>query len=330
MGQMCRDGTSRLALMASYSAPSMALGLFLVLVAAGVLWVGAELFAEHAAAAGRRLGTTGVAVGLLLAGAEPEELITAVVASLRDRGGIAAGDAVGSNVTMLTLVMGLAALGGGISVGGRVRRYLVGAPLLGAVAALLVPGGLGRGEGLLLILLFVGAVAVVWAMERRLPAIGERGEIEAEAAGRGNPDGKFSVAFAGIVVMATGGWVAVIGAERLIHALGVADSVVGLSLVALVTTAELLALAVAAHRRGVSELAVAGVVGSVGYNSTVTLGGASLARPLATTGVGAAAWMAAALPLLLLALGGRSGRIPRWGGLVLLAIYGIYVTVLYA
>lgn len=308
---------------------TMLLGLFLVLVSAGVLWLGAELFAEHAAAAGRRLGTTGVAVGLLLAGAEPEELVTAVVAALRDRGGIAAGDAIGANVTMLTLVVGLAALAGGLAVGGRVRRYLVGVSLLGAVAALLVAGGLGRGEGLLLILLFAGAVAVVWVGERRLPAIGELAELEEEAAGRGNPDGKFSAALAGIAVMAAGGWVAVLGAERLVDALGVADSVVGLTLVALATTAELLALAGAAHRRGISELAVAGVVGSAGYNSTVTLGGAALARPLATTGVGAAAWMAAALPLLLLVLGGRSGRIPKWGGVVLVATYGIYVTLLY-
>ena len=307
----------------------MLFGSFLVLVSAGVLWTGAELFVEHAAAAGRRLGTTGLVVGLLLAGAEPEELITAVIAALRDRGGIAAGDAIGANFTMLTLVVGLAALAGGMPVGGRVRRYLVGASLLGAVAALLVAGGLGRGEGLFLILLFAGAVGVVWVGERRPPAIGELAEVEEETAGKENSDGKLALALAGIGVMAAGGWVALLGAERVVDALGVADSVVGLTLVALATTAELLALAAAAHRQGISELAVAGVVGSAGYNSTVTLGGAALARPLVTTGVGAVAWLAAGLPLLLLALGGRSGRIPRWGGVLLVGVYVAYVAVLY-
>jgi cation:H+ antiporter len=307
----------------------MLLGLSLVLVSAGVLWVGAELFAEHATGAGRRLGTTGLVVGLLLAGAEPEELITAVVAALRDRGGIAAGDAIGANVTMLTLVVGLAALAGGMPIGGRVRRYLVGASLLGAVAAVLVPGGLGRGEGLFLILLFTGTVGVVWVGERRLPAIGELADVEEETAGKENSEGRLALALVGIGVMAAGGWVAVLGAERVVDALGVADSVVGLTLVALATTAELLALAAAAHRRGVSELAVAGVVGSAGYNSTVTLGGAALARPLVTTGVVAAAWLAAGLPLLLLVLGGRSGRIPRWGGVLLVGVYVAYVAVLY-
>ena len=88
---------------------------------------GAELFVENAAGAARRLGVTVVAVGVLLAGAEPEELLTAVLAALRDRPGLAVGDAIGANVTMLTACLGLAAL---------VRPLPAGAPgphLRGAV-----------------------------------------------------------------------------------------------------------------------------------------------------------------------------------------------------
>jgi cation:H+ antiporter len=306
------------------------IGLLLLVVASIFLWSGAELFVEHASAAGRRLGTTGFAVGLLLAGAEPEELLTAVVAALRGRGGIAAGDAVGANITMLTLVLGLAAIARPLPVGGRVRRYLIGAAVLGAAAALLVPGGLGRVEGSLLVMLYVAAVAVVWIWERRPPVIGELAELEEADAATSEGARALILTLVGILVMAAGGWVAVLGAERLVEALGVTDSVVGLSLVALATTAELLALVAAAHRRGVSELAVAGVVGSAGYNATVTLGGAALARPIVTTGVGAAAWLAAGLPLLVILLGGRAGTIRRLGGLLLLILYGAYIINLYA
>ena len=77
-------------------------GWLLLAAAAVLLVVGAELFVENVAGAARRLGVTVVAVGVLLAGAEPEELLTAVVAALRDRPGLAVGDAVGANVTMLT------------------------------------------------------------------------------------------------------------------------------------------------------------------------------------------------------------------------------------
>ncbi len=297
----------------------------------GLLWLGAELFVEHAAAAGWRLGVTGLAVGLLLAGAEPEELITAVIAAVRGSGGIAAGDAIGANVTMLTVVLGLAALMRPLPVGGRVRRYLLGAALLGAVAAVLLPGGVGRGEGLALVLLYAVAVGTVWILERKPPAIGELAELEEEGETKGTDRSWTGVPLvvAGIGIMAVGGWVAVLGAERLVESMGVADSVIGLSVVALATTAELFALAVAAHRHRVSELAVAGVVGSAGYNATVTLGGAALARPIVATGVTAAGWLAAGLPLLVLGLGGKLGRLSRWGGVVLVAIYVVYIILLY-
>lgn len=304
------------------------LGFLFIAISAGLLWWGAEAFVEHAPAAGRRLGTTGLAVGLLLAGAEPEELITSAIAAARGRGGIAAGDAIGANITMLTLVLGLAALAGRLPVRGRVRRYLIGSSLLGAIAAFLTTDGLGRGEGLFLLVVYVVAVTVVWTIERHPPMIGELAEMEESEAP--NPKAGLWPALLGIGIMAAGGWVAVVGAERLVVALDVADSVLGLSLVALATTAELFALAVSAHRRGVSELAVAGVVGSAGYNATVTLGGAALVRPLVTTGVGGAAWLAALLPLLLVGLGGRVGQLQRWSALILIGVYGAYLTVLYS
>jgi cation:H+ antiporter len=309
-------------------------GWVLLGVAALLLFVGAELFVEHAAAAGARLGATGLAVGLLLAGAEPEELITAVIAALRGRGEIAAGDAIGANITMLTAVLGLAALMRPLPVGGRVRRYLMGSAALGGAAAAMVPGGLGRAGGLALVVLYGAAVAAVWMIEREAPAIGELAELREEGPAGGaatvsSQATSVALVAVGFGVMTAGGWMAVVGAERLVGTIGVADSVVGLSVVALATTAELFALAVSAHRRSVSELAVAAVVGSAGYNATVTLGGAALARPIGTSGVVGAAWLAAALPLLIVGLGGPRGRIPRWGAAVLLAVYVGYLGVLY-
>jgi cation:H+ antiporter len=90
-----------------------------------LLIAGAELFTENVAGAARRLGITVFAAAFLLAGAEPEEMITAVVASGRHRPGLAAGDAIGANLTMLTLVLGLAALTRPLPFSGRVRAYAV-------------------------------------------------------------------------------------------------------------------------------------------------------------------------------------------------------------
>jgi hypothetical protein len=86
-------------------------------------------------------------VGLLLAGAEPEELVTAVVAALRGQPGVAAGDAIGANVTLLTLVLGGLAPASPLTPGRRGSRYAAAAAAAGVVAwATLADGLVGRVE----------------------------------------------------------------------------------------------------------------------------------------------------------------------------------------
>src|SRR6266567_8205048 len=119
----------------------MITGFGLLAVSAGMLIAGAELFTENAGAAARGLGITVFAAAFLLAGAEPEDMITAVIASGRHRPGLAAGDAIGANLTMLTLVLGLAALARPLPFSGRVPR------LCAVVRAGRRPGRAGRGRG---------------------------------------------------------------------------------------------------------------------------------------------------------------------------------------
>jgi cation:H+ antiporter len=314
-------------------------GLALLAAAAVLLLAGAELFTDHAAAAGRRLGVTALAMGLLVAGAEPEELVTAVAAAARDRPGIAAGDAIGVNVTILTLALGLVALTGGAPVGGRVRRYAVGAVVLGAAAFVAVADGIvGRGEAAALVAGYAAFVAVVWRTEAEPPALGEATALADRTDRRGDEADDtvrrgwvppLVLVVVGVAVMAAGGVVAVAGANRVVDALDATDEAVGLTLVALATSAELLALAWAARRRAAPELAVAGMVGSVVYNATATLGGAAITRPLHIDGgaVAGAAAAAAVLPLVAVVLGGRTGRIGRPGGAVLVLGYGVFAAV---
>jgi cation:H+ antiporter len=306
----------------------MVAGLGLLAVSAVLLVAGAELFTENAAAAARGLGITVFGAAFLLAGAEPEEMITAVIASGRHRPGLAAGDAIGANLTMLTLVLGLAAMAWPLPFGGRVRGYALWSALAGGLAALAVAtGNIGRWQGGLLLAAYLAGVALLWWREREPPVIGEA----AEASEADDEDGSrpavlgLALALGGVALMAAGGWLAVGGAERVVAAAALADSAVGLTLLALATTAELFALAWAAMRRGVTEIAVAGVVGSVAYNATASLGAAALARPLATSGILAPAIAAAILPLALLAVT-RGGRLTRPVGALLILGYAGWVT----
>jgi cation:H+ antiporter len=125
----------------------------------------------------------------------------------------------------------------------------------------------------------------------------------------------------------SGGYLAVRGATVLVGVLGLEESVVGLTLLALATSVEMLALVVAAGRRGVTEVALAGAVGSVGYNATVTLGLAAGVSPLVLgpgSPVVTVALVTAGLPLVLLA-GRRTGLLPRAVGATLVAAYVLTV-----
>jgi cation:H+ antiporter len=113
------------------------IALWLLLAAAGVgaiVW-GAETFAEHLAAASTRLGVSVFALAVLLAGAEPEELATAVTASLRGAPVIALGDVIGANVVVCLVALGVGALVAPLPFDRRVRLYAGAGLPAGALAA---------------------------------------------------------------------------------------------------------------------------------------------------------------------------------------------------
>lgn len=298
----------------------------LLVGAAVLLAAGAELFAEHAAGAGRRLGVSALAVGLLLAGAEPEELVTAVVAAVQGQPGVAAGDAIGANVTLLTLIVGGLAMASPLTLGRRGAHYAAAAAVAGVAAwTALADGLVGRVEGGVLVAVYVAIVAVIWWREREVPAFGEVSEALEDSDGLKPASTGLVLTVVGIACMGAGGWLAVLAAERIIDQLGVAGTVVGLTLVALATTSEFLALIPAALRRGIPELAAAGIVGSVIYNATVTLGVAAVARPLVAPGLSPAAIAAVVLAAATAAGAWTRRRIGRPVGATLVLGYIAYV-----
>jgi cation:H+ antiporter len=170
---------------------------------------------------------------------------------------------------------GVAALARPLRLDGRVRVYAPAASAAGVAAGRSLLGGqVNRLWGGLLVVAYLAAVAVVWRQEQRPPAFGEAAEFK-ERTDRGRTAARHDTRAAGLVLagvatMAAGGWLAVSGAERIVNSLGLAESVVGLTFVALATTAELFALVWAAFRRRVEELALAGVLGSAIYNATAS------------------------------------------------------------
>ncbi len=313
----------------------MVIALWLVVFVVGVaviVW-GAETFAEHLGAASVQLGVSSFALALLLAGAEPEELATAVAASLRGSPGIALGDVVGANVAICLVALGVGAWIAPLPFRAGVMRYaLLGLPL-GAVGAWFAwDGEVSRLEGGVLVVLYVAYVAAIWWVERKPPMLGEVGELaEArEAAGAGitkHVGRDLALVVAGVIAMAAGASLLVEAVQR-ISGVESVQTRLGLTLVGFATGFELVVLAWSAARRGISEAVVAGVVGSFAYNTTMTLGAGALARPLVLSDASSLhrplAFMLAAL-LLVILLASRRRQLGRLEASVLLAAYPLFV-----
>lgn len=296
---------------------------------AAIVW-GAETFAEHLAVASTRLGVSAFALAILLAGAEPEELATAVAASLRGAPVIALGDVIGANVAICLVAVGVGAVLAPLPFDPRVRRYaLAGLPAGALAAALAWDGTVTRIEGAILVAAYVAFIATIWIIERTPPALGETAELdEAEHQPPTRRVGReLALVVAGVAGMAIGATGLVEGIRRISHVEST-QSRLGLIIVGFATAFELVVLAWSSARRGITSAVVAGVVGSFTYNSTMTLGAGALARPLtiADPGLLRGPWLAMLAALaIVLAIAWRHQRINRPGGIALLALYPIFV-----
>lgn len=291
-----------------------------LLVGAGAIFWGSELFAEHLRPAAAVLGVSTFALALLLAGAEPEELAAAVTASIRHAPGIALGDAVGANVTGLLVAVGLVAAMIPVAFNRGLRRHAGLCLLAGAIAAAVAWGGrVNRWEGALLVAVYACYVGYVWTVERRPPVP------------RHGPDDTRTrrdvlLVLAGMAGMVAGAVLLVDATRHLAHAER-NQTVLGLTVIGFATGFELVALAWSSARRGMADALLAGVLGSVAYNSTMTLGAAALARPLHLRAAGS---LHLPLVLMLVALAavvalGWRGTAPRRAGLALLTGYAVFV-----
>ncbi len=230
--------------------------LVLLLASIGAIVWGAETFAEHLGPVARYLGTSTVALAILLAGAEPEELATAVTASVRHSPAIALGDVIGANVTMCLVALGIGAVIAPLPFRGSALRYaLLGLPLATVGTYVAWNGRVSRMAGVVLILLYVVYVSAIWFIEKRPPALGEVGELDELGKGSERSFRDISLVLGGLVAMVLGATALVEAARRLTHAES-SQTLLGLTIVGFATGFELVVLAWSASRRGTPEIVV--------------------------------------------------------------------------
>jgi cation:H+ antiporter len=313
---------------------ALVIALVLLVVGTGLLLVGADWFLDGAGDLARALGISALVLGVLLAGLEPEEMLTAAIASARGAPALAVGNVIGTNVTIVTAALGLSALLFPMVIDRSVRRQALIATLVSVIpTVLLFLGVVTQLEGVLLLVVFVSYTFFLFRTDRE--AVKRMAEAEAddddddEKARHVRPRLYWKpvlLTFGGLVAMAVGGPAMVEGALRLTQVIGLSQGVVGATIVSLGTGAEMIALGVSAARKKRSDILVGGILGSFAYNLLVTLGLAAAihALPVDPHVTFLALPVMIAVHLMLLALIWY-GKIPRAIGGLLVTIYLIYL-----
>ncbi|QJQ96581.1 MULTISPECIES: calcium/sodium antiporter [Halomonadaceae] len=311
----------------------MLLPLVAMLVGLVLLVWSAERFVEGAAATSRHLGLSPLLIGMLVIGfgtSAPELLVSALAAS-QGNPGLALGNAYGSNITNIGLILGLVALLSPLAVHSQVLRQEL--PVLGGATLLaawqLRDGVISLGEaGVLLTLLALFIGFSLWRSRRAgagVDALSSDTEESLEVRPMSLPRA-LTWTLIGLGLLIVGSRILVWGAVEIAQAFGISDLIIGLTVVAIGTSLPELASSISALRRGEHDLVLGNVVGSNLFNTLAVVGLAGVISPI---DVGAEVltrdWVVMAVMTLLLAFfamgwHGRPGRINRWegGGLLLL------------
>ncbi len=248
------------------------------------------------------------------------EFTVSSMAALAGKPEIGLGDALGSNVVNIALILGLALSFGPIRVArGELGRDLVLAlivPLLTLLLAL--DGTLSRPEGALLLTLFAGWMGLVIRAGRR-----DRSDAPAEDTAR---HGLAIVqGIGGLAALILAGRLFVTGASGIAAAFGVHPYVVGALIVALGTSLPELVTVLLSRLRGHDEVGVGTLLGSNLFNGLAIVGVAASIHPIAAPA--RELWPAIGFGALavLLVFPARPGLIPRARGAALLILYAAFV-----
>ena len=291
----------------------------------------ADRFVEGSASAARHFGMPPLLIGMVIVGfgTSAPEMVVSALAALQGNPGIALGNAYGSNITNIALILGLTALISPIAVHSQVLRKEL--PILTAVTALaawqLWDEAISRVDALVLLVLFCGLM--VWTirqgMKVKADSLGYEMEQELEIHAMPLRRAVFwLVVGLGLLIVSTR--ILVWGAVEIAHGFGISDLIIGLTIVAVGTSLPELASSIIAVRKGENDIALGNILGSNLFNTLAVVGIAGTISPLV---VGPEVFSRDILVMAVLTVslfvicyGFRGpGRINRLEGGVLLACY---------
>jgi len=312
------------------SITAVALGL------AALVW-GADRFVLGASATAYGFGISPLIIGLVIIGfgTSAPEMLVATIAALQGNPALGIGNAIGSNIANIALILGFTALIWPLTSGSTLLRREL--PLLFGVTALcgllILDGGLGRFEGALLVtgLAAVTTLLVHHARRERDP----NDPLPVEIAGQAPVALPRRAALlwlgVGLLVLLASSHALVWGAVNIATVLGVSELVIGLTVIAIGTSLPELATGIASALRREHELLLGNIIGSNLFNTLAVLGIPALLHPstldaeVLTRDYPVMALLTVALIAMLAHRPGERGRINRIEGAILLLSFAGYL-----
>ncbi|GIU19316.1 MULTISPECIES: calcium/sodium antiporter [unclassified Shewanella] len=317
----------------------MLFNIFMLVAGLGALVWSADKFVYGAAAFARNLGLPPMLIGLTIVamGSSAPEMFVAATASLEGMTDTAIGNVLGSNIANITLILGITALLGAISVSSQTLKREIPLMLVATVIVgyFLHDGFLTRIEGISLLVLFIGLMGyLIWhgflSKNRDALAVDAENEIPADV-----PTAKAILwLVVGMVLLPLSADWMVQGAVGIAKAYHLSDLVIGLTIIAVGTSLPELAACVAGVLKKEDDLAIGNIVGSNLFNILAVLAIPGIIAPGAVDAAASTRdfYMvlatSSALAILIL-LSGRARQLKPWHGVVLLITFIAYQALLF-
>ena len=312
--------------------------LYLAAIIAGfaILVWSADKFVEGAASTAKHLGMPSLLIGILIVGfgTSAPEMVVSAIAAMEGNPALALGNALGSNIVNIALILGITAIVAPITVNSKIVKKEIPLLLLIVLASgyLLLDNSLTLGEGIVLISGFFTLIA--WSIVSAFRGRGDTLEAEMDSE---LIEHEMSLKagiiwlIIGLVLLIASSRLLVWGAVGVAHEFGVSDLIIGLTIVALGTSLPELAASVIAARKGEHDIAIGNVVGSNMINLLAVIGIATIIAPMNGIPVEVLNrdWIVMfvlTIALLVMSYGFRNkeGKITRFEGMILVVCYIAY------
>lgn len=306
-----------------------------------LIW-SSDFFVDGACSIASNLGISPLIVGMLIIGfgTSAPEMLVAATAALQGNPALGIGNAIGSNITNITLVLGLTAVFYVLPVHSQLLRKELPLVLASAVLSwvLMLDGYFSRIDAIILLIALTFTLSwMIMSVKKESnkndPLIDETIEELPEE----QPLKKSIIwTLSGFIVLLISSKMLVWGASNIASQLGVSDLIIGLTIVAIGTSLPELAATISSARKGETDLAVGNIVGSNLFNTLAVLAIPGIIQPLALPdGVlsrDMPIMIGATIVLLIFSFGCIKStrlKITRYKGFILVSAFIAYEALLY-